>query len=467
MGHQNLCIIIPKNRHVKAMSTEDHSHEVIFTPDALVLGRLHYAILRAGNLMSSARFETAKEHGGLATYKTTAFGKEVGMDEIHWWIFKKEKEIAFLRELTELALKAADTLKASSAKLRKNEPGSYQELLLSLKTFAEEHAVEVSALNEYVGWLERKDPLAPVILFTYRVWGSTQMSDRWIHLPPDASKEDVKIIQECTEIVLGLSSRRYATYAYVYSEINYEIYESMEEEAFDREIVVPEGRVVSRTARRAYEECAIYFSELRASLRNILIDIDKAQEQQTLIGSDAFWRNFVLKAVQAKKTETQLWDFKETLTIWHVKQQPEKERAKVTFAEDIASFANARGGVLVVGVNNQREIVGLGDDRDVESRLKVARDVITERLVYDRDIVRFQQVVIEAKGLKMLCLIVIVAQAYNVVGVRDNEGRYSYPLRNETGIKRVADSDIANPKAGMKADNYDFIVELRQFVKEG
>ena len=61
----------------------------------------------------------------------------------------------------------------------------------------------------------------------------------------------------------------------------------------------------------------------------------------------AFWREFIPKAAKAKIAEPQLWDFKETLAIWHVKGSEERQKAKVTFAgEDVASFANASGGVL-------------------------------------------------------------------------------------------------------------------------
>ena len=451
------------------MTAIDRSHEVLFTPDTLVLGRVHYAILRADSLMNSKRFQVVKEHHNLKSYELTPFGREVGMDEIHWWIFTKEKDIQSLRKQTGLALKAAEKMKAASAQLRKTEPRSYQELLVSLKAFAERYVGEAKTLHDYVSWLETRDPLAPVMLFTYRVWGSTRMGDRTLKLRPDVLKDDIKLIQACTEIVLGLSSRGTPTYIDVYNEIGYEIFESMDAEealALDGEIDVPEGRLVTRTAHKTYEECSIYFSELRDSLRNIMIDIGKAEEQQNLIGSDAFWGDFVLKAVRTRKTETQLWDFKETLTMWHVKQQPEKDRAKVTFAEDVASFANARGGVLVVGVSDRRQIIGLGHDRELENRLKAAKDVITEHVVYDREIVKFHQVVFEQNGSKKLCLIVIVAQAYKVVGVRDCEERYRYPLRNETGLKRVSSSDIANRKAGMKADNHDFIVELKQFVKD-
>ena len=52
----------------------------------------------------------------------------------------------------------------------------------------------------------------------------------------------------------------------------------------------------------------------------------------------------------------------------------------VTFAEDVASFANAEGGALILGVTDQRDIVGVGSGQELESRLKFARDVLADRL---------------------------------------------------------------------------------------
>jgi predicted HTH transcriptional regulator len=63
----------------------------------------------------------------------------------------------------------------------------------------------------------------------------------------------------------------------------------------------------------------------------------------------------------------------------------------------VASLANAEGGVLVIGVTDKREVIGLGDDRrQVENRLKFASDVLAEHIEYDRPIVTFHQVAVSA-----------------------------------------------------------------------
>jgi hypothetical protein len=175
--------------------------------------------------------------------------------------------------------------------------------------------------------------------------------------------------------------------------------------------------------------------------------------------------NFITKASKVKTAEPQLWDFKETLTVWHGKKDPERRQAKVVFAEDVASLANTSGRVLVIGVSDKREIVGIGDGRSLENRLKVARDVLEEFLEYDREIVTFRQIGMGEKR-DMVCLVIVVSQACSSVGVSDGEGRFSYPVRRETGIESVGRMDTPAIKSHRKRDNRDFLVELKQFTRD-
>jgi hypothetical protein len=302
----------------------------------------------------------------------------------------------------------------------------------------------------------------------YRVWGSTRKGARWVEIDTESPEADPESIRELAKIVLGLRDARLHAYDRAYLEIGEEIWNSTtpEDTADSGDIEIPTALVAARAARMAYDECAIYFTEVRDSLRNVLIDIEKLIQARELIYSDAFWRKFILKAVATNKAEPQLWDFKETLTIWHAKQDPEKARAKVTLAEDVASLANARGGVLVIGVSDQpREVIGVGDaPRDVENRLMVVRQVIAKHIEYDRDLVLFRQIVPPGKGGEKVCLVIVVAQACEVVGVHDGQGHYTYPVRRETGIERVSSLNLGSQKIHMKSDNHDFMRELNQFV---
>ena len=450
------------------MKLDNEVNEVLFSDPTLMLGEIHWALLKSASAMDSKRWNVIEATIG-CTYEDTDFGKEVGMDEIHWWIFEKETDVDELLANTEWTLKAAHALKNASAKLKGREPDSYRGLLMTLRDFAEQHRAEIDSLHGYVGWLMNRDVMAPRILFTYRVWGSTLMSDRRIDVEGEENaRSDISKLQTLTEIVLGVRQGRHLVYDNVYNEIGLEIYESVEpgEMSGNAEFVVPENYVLRRTGYEVYENCETYFTEIRASLRNIVVDIGKFKEQRDLFQSDKFWREFITKARNVKTSEPQLWDFKETLTMWHVKNDPERRAAKVIFAEDIASFANVSGGVLIVGVNDKREIVGIGQDHELENRLKFARDVIAQYIKYDREIVTFRQVAIGERGKEKNCLIVVVSQACEAVAVSDGLGRYSYPVRRETGISREDPGDVPVRKLYLKSDNRDFMHQLKQFIKD-
>jgi hypothetical protein len=446
---------------------DDHVHEALFSDATLKIGEIHGALLKSTHIMDKERWIPVKREFGW-THEWTEFGKHVGQDEINWWIVENETNLDELLAITNEALNAVQVLKTDSAKLKDKEPESYKALLVDLKEFAEQHRAEIDTLHKYVGLLEKRHPMAPRILFTYRVWGSTRMADREMKLDAEeAGKWKEKTLRALAEIALGVRERGDLVYWDKYHEVGFEIYESLDPETTppDYEIIPPEPKVVRRTARAVYDKCATYFLEIRDSLRNIKLDIEKFKEQQDLYASDEFWRPFITKASEVKTAEPQLWDFTETLTVWHVKNDPERRQAKVAFAEDVASLANTSGGVLVIGVNDKREIVGIGDGRSLENRLKVAKDVLEEFLEYDREIVTLRQIGMGEKR-DMVCLVIVVSQACSSVGVSDGEGRFSYPVRRETGIERVARMDTPAIKSHRKSDNRDFLVELKQFIRD-
>jgi hypothetical protein len=456
------------------INDQDYDNDAVFTPNTLKLGEIHWYILKAANLMSG-RTTLRKEVEGskrFAEVEETDFGAEVGLDEINWWVFKKETDIHALKAQSTRALEAAQVLKKASALLKSAKPNSYGELLTILRRFAEDHANQIEMLRQYVLWLHARDVLAPTILFNYRVWGSTRMSDRWALIDATSPEEDgVVKLRHLTEIVLGLYSSHLRAIDRAIGEViddtDTDISYEFDGETSYPEWEVPTDRLVAVAARLVFDECAMFFMSLRDSLSNVMLDIMNFTSQRNLISSDSFWRAFVSKAVKTSKTETQLWDFKETLTLWRVDKPMERVRAKVAFSEDVASLANARGGVLIIGVTDHREVVGIGTTvREVESRLKVAKETIATHLEYSREITRFHQLILpDTTGAETICLIVIVAQAFEPVGVTDGEGRYTYPVRRETGIQRVSRGDLAS-RRHMKSDKYDFLSDLEQFVRD-
>jgi hypothetical protein len=446
----------------------------MFSKSGLRLGRILWYLLKADKEMAASRYEKGNEDSaGFCKTELTQFGKEVGRDEIHWWVFKREKNTEELRERTERALTVGQRLKQGSSKLLASPPESYDGLIGVLKNFADAHSNEIEALHDYVAWLHSKDVLAPCILYSYRVWGTTRLSDRNELIEANTiDTEDVRKIERLAEIAFGLRQRGRYTLDTVRLEVAYETYEAYA--GFDRDdmpnpgpVEISQRRVLLQTSYETLREFAVYFESIRNSLRNVLVDIEKYVEQRDLMKSDVFWQNFIMKAIESGKAEAQIWDFKKTLEMWHIGRGQEKAKAELGFSEAIASFANARGGVLIVGISDSpRKIKGIGNNiTEIERRMNYTSRVIAEYINPIKDVVYFHQVPLQdGKGDRQICLVIAVAQADSLVSVKDKEGRYTYPVRRETGFDRVDITKLEYQKIHIKDSNFDFINELREFV---
>lgn len=440
-------------------------HNELFSGSSWELGKIHWYIQKADTEMDNkCEIKKEGEHGSVII-ETTPFGEEVGQDEINWWVFKKEPEIEELRKRTETTLKSVQKLKEDSSMLKERyAPKSYLSLIREIKTFTDDHKKEIHDLYDYVLWLHKKDVLAPRVLFTYRVWGTTRRSDRMIRISANTIDEDHPTVRKCVEKALGLRIDDVYTLGMIYSDILNDIAESIDDE-YQGPISVPKQTVLNRTLPKVLNELATYFEFLRQSLRNIILEIEKYNDQMKLLYRKSFWKSFITKAKSSDRIERQLWDFKKTLEMWHVGPE-EREKWKVEFCEDVASFANAKGGVLIIGVTDEppRRIVGI---RDTENRLKFTKEVLKRHAVYDTDFTHFQQVLMKDEvGTDKTCLVIVVSQTKGVVRVKDQQGKYSFPIRLETGKARVDYETIKDSKKYVMRDNYNFMSDLYTFLHD-
>ena len=208
------------------------NHDQLLSGSPLVLGKIHYLILKADYEMEQLR-------------KEDDFSKEVGTDEIHWWVFNKEEDREELRKRTESVLVLAQKLKEDSFALKKLAvTDSYSNLVMKLKEFCDTHSRDLDELHTYVMWLGKKDRIAPRILFSYRVWGSTRLADRALRRIRNQATDEDQIVRLCTEIALGLRTREVYTIGSVYSEIFAERADAADPE-YQLTVTVPKGTLLS------------------------------------------------------------------------------------------------------------------------------------------------------------------------------------------------------------------------------
>lgn len=440
-------------------------HEKLFSGPSLRLGKIHWYIQKADTEMDSRCHIEKRGKRMDVMIDTTAFGEEVGLDEIKWWIFKKETEVEELRKRTKITLNSVQKLKEDALLLKERFSSKlYPSLIGELKDFTEGHKKEIRDLYDYIFWLHNKDVLAPCILFTYRVWGSTRLSDRTIRITAKAIDEDHPAVKKSVEVVLGLKIREVYTLGIIYSDIIGDIADSIDVE-YQGPIVVNKQIVVNRTLPKVLDEFATYFEFMRQSLRNILLEIDEYDDQMRLLHRESFWCAFIQKAMSNDRVENQLWDFKASLEMWHPGHR-EREKAQFEFCEQVASFANTTGGVLIIGVTDKlpRKILGL---QGLENKMKSTKEIIRKHSKYGNDFTHFQQVPIkDESGKGQNCLVIAIAQTKEGVSVKDQQGKYSFPMRLETGLDRTDHETIKDSKQYITRDNYYFISDLNTFLHD-
>jgi hypothetical protein len=439
--------------------------------DTSRLGVLLWFLIHADTAMSGLKSTRIRVNSGstLSIYRdqATEFGREVGRDEIDWWINRKETDLAEFSKRAALALKSAQVLKESSHALKKIDVERYEELVEWIKAFAAKHSEQITAVLEFASWLHSRNPLAPTILFTYKVWGSTRLADRiapitWVANSPE--EEGQEVMERLIETAWGFQSRGLYTYVHAAFDIAADFYDDPSK----RDLPIPASRVVRWTARQVIDECATFFEFLRNSLRDIEKELEERSARETRITSELFWKSFVEKARKSAKVEPLTWDFKETLSFWHAANGDARRIEKTKFASDIASFANAEGGCLIVGITDSRKVVGVSNDlREVENRLTSTHQAIREHFSYPRDICRILQVSLaDDDNVEKICFVVAVPKACEPAAATDGKGAYIYPQRTGSGTIKADKDQLLNARIHIKNDSYGFLDDLDQFVSE-
>lgn len=435
-------------------------HERLFSDKGLKLGKILYYLLSAAQEMDTQRY--ASTPNGIVW---TEFGEEVGKDEIYWWVYKKETNVQELLNRVRNTLVSLQTLKESSSKLDSSRIESYADLVTTLEKFTTTYYSQINDLYDFLSWLNQRDPMAPAIMFSYRVWGSTRRADR--SLGPDLKKVDIakpEGLKLLTEIAYGLFKRGNYTRLDVTMDIGADMYDRDPENYHPQEI--PEAWVVSRTTNKVLKEFTIFFEELRDSLRNIKLDIEKYLAEKDLLKSESFWRDFITTSKTPDRTESILWDFKKSLEMWHV-SGPQKTKYQIDFCKLVAAFANREGGAIIIGITNDtRTIIGVPD---LENKMKSISEVIYRWIDYPRKdaIFHLQPVFFKQNGKLYTCLVIAIAQTVEVVKVKGESNEYYYPDRDQTGVAYLNPKELETRKMHLKAgDNFGFVKDLVSFIND-
>lgn len=434
------------------------AHQLLWRLDEFsALARFHACIHDADEELSTKlRDEVPTGLGAFKRLELTSNGREIGGDVPRWWVFRRESNVQELRDTTHKAFTAVQTLLRSSERTCIDPPTSYQMIIQELSRFLQDHTRELHHLVEYAGGLASKDELAPAILFSYAVWGSTRRGDR--SLPAKSQSTSMDRLLCAGELALGIRRQHEPT---IYGEWH-DLLEEAHSSQRDIQSVISGRRLLHRAQVQIRERLMTYLTQLRDSLRHIDYLCQEYSQREHLYESDHFAKSLLGKvASQSSAVETELWDIKKTLEVWDA-SGGQKELAAIRFVERVAAFANNRGGVLIIGVADKTHtIVGV---RDPESRIKHILRMLNTYADAEADFVKVRAVNVGQAGVKRICVIIVVGETDSPVGVRQKDKSYAYPLRVGPGIDRVSRAALLNRKAHKKGTSFAFTRELNEWV---
>ena len=441
------------------------SHRILFdSPAALKLGKIHCTILLSDNLLEKKSIVQRGNSKGfnLKPIEFTPFGMEVGVNFTSWFMRKNVRQLGEIAKRVDGIIPLLTELKHNAVILEESSNASnYENLIARLKDFAEENSRAIDEFYDFVGWLYRLNELAPCCLFSHPPWSTTELSRRRFRAN-DCCKASV---ERATEVVFGLWMSYGPTLAAVRGEMEADWAESIDPEEWEK---YPSSPITyrdafSRATKKILNEFAVYFQKIRDSAEMVQSEINSFSREE-ILKSEEFLRLFIETALPKHMTECGLWDFKETISAWH---NTSLEELKLDFACNVASFANSKGGLLVIGISDSREIVGIDNP---EMRIEQSRNIIETYFGKATDFIKILSLPITNQNDDIVnCVIMIIPQTKEVIGVKEvaTGRKYLYPVRIDTGIDYKSYEQVEKTKENVEENNFSFAKDLANFVYYG
>lgn len=370
-----------------------------------------------------------------------------------WWVQRKETKLDELALQTERALASAQRIVEQLREEPLHHPrytfSTYSVILHTVAMFAEQTRADSQQIVNYLEWLEQRDPLAPLVLFSYDVWGTTVRNRKRV-------EGHELTVERASEIALGLSYKGSSDWAW---HVLLEVWEDCNEYVETvSDLVKLQGAALGlRIAYKVHEELSYFVTYLRQSLRMIMTEIDSRKRLEDRMVSDDVWGRFLRRVIDERRVETALWDVKRQLPFWGVADKSRKRTKVDAFLSKVASFANNRGGLIFVGIGDNREIVGVDD---IENKISHIHQMTRHRFLETRD-----EALIECREIRLQdldgderpCLLILIRQSRRPIAERSSK---TVPYREGPGTIERSREDVEAQKRQVKQSNFDFITDL-------
>ena len=188
------------------------------------------------------------------------------------------------------------------------------------------------------------DDFAPSILFSCPPWRTSDNSERFLKIEGNPTDVQLNI---AVRIVFGLWSNG-PTLAQIRNEMESDYANSVDPEDY-RSYMITDKMAFHRASKKILQEFRTYFHAIRESVDLIKSEINSFLKEGVL-KNEQFLRLFILKAIPKFAPECELWDFKETIDAWH---NTSVEKLKADFGYNVASYANNKGGLIIIGITTK------------------------------------------------------------------------------------------------------------------
>lgn len=435
-------------------------HEsLVNTEQASKLGQIHCVILFADNIYEKMVRVQKKEKIGefdFSPVKLTLFGEETLGHFINWWVRKKVGLIGQITKKIQEIMPFLNNLKRESLKLSQSSSAKkYEGLINELEVFIKEHDGDIEAFYHFVLWLKELDELGPCILFTHPPWSTTQLSDRYIKVE-NCNETQIRL---CTEIVSGIWWHGMPTLAYVRNDMESDWADHADPEYTGPSPITYEAAFPQASKKITYE-FALYFQKIRDSVELVQSELLSFSKEEILTNEE-FLKLLISKILPKYRLENELWDLKETFSAWH---NENSEEGKLDFACNVASYANSKGGLIIIGIDDKkREIKGVSEP---EIRIRQSRSILDRFLEPLPKRIEIISLPINDNDGKMVnCIIAKIPQTKDVIEVKEiiSEGR-KVPVRQDDGIRYKSYKEVLETKRTILEDNFVFAKDLSNLV---
>ncbi|MBA7516956.1 hypothetical protein ES705_09006 [subsurface metagenome] len=179
-----------------------------------------------------------------------------------------------------------------------------------------------------------------------------------------------------------------------------------------------------------------------------------------ILKREIFFRDFYEKVIK-KYNENQYWDIKETLEWWNKGTPPlVKEEKQIKFCEIVSSFANSKGGFIIIGISNSfpREIIGIPY---IEDRMKDLEEKLLKRVRFEKKFYRLKEILLpNEKNQMKRCIVLLIFQTKKPISVEQTNGTFSYKKRLGSGSVLTDGLKLIKEKRDISKLNIDFLEEM-------